>query len=125
METNFKKEKDGGFNPYFKCGIGYDSRDKESFASKGIWTELLYAYSPGGFKPNNFDYSKITFYHRQYINLYQKKPGICLSGGMKAQVMGNNTSLPFATLEYLGSYIGHPCKVWEVAKQCEASGATA
>lgn len=68
-----KKEKDGGFNPYFKCGIGYDSRDKESFASKGIWTELLYAYSPGDLSSNNFDYSKITFYHRQYINLYQKK----------------------------------------------------
>ncbi len=66
-------EKNGGFNPYIKWGIGYDSRDKESFASEGIWTELLCAYAPGFISSNDYDYGKITFYHRQYINLRNKK----------------------------------------------------
>lgn len=92
-----EKEKNGGFNPYIKGGIGYDSRDKESFASEGIWTELLWAYAPGILSSNNYDYSKITLYHRQYINLSKKKLVFAYRLGWQHKLWGNT---PFYLLPH-------------------------
>ena len=91
------KEADGGFNTYIRAGIGYDSRDNESFPIKGIWTEVLLAYSPSLFSSDNHDYGKLTVYHRQYFKLNSKNLVLAYRLGWQHKLWGDT---PFYLLPH-------------------------
>ena len=65
------REANGGFDAYVRAGIGYDSRDNESFPTRGIWTEALLAVAPSFFSSDANEYGKLTVYHRQYFDLHR------------------------------------------------------
>lgn len=66
------EEKDGNMTTYLKGGLIYDSRDFQFFPSKGIWSEVTFSYAPGFLGDKNFNYSKLTLVHRQYLSLGSK-----------------------------------------------------
>lgn len=68
-----KKEANGGLDTYLRAGVGIDTRDNEAFATKGIWTEVLLAVAPKFMSKDDNNYGKITVYHRQYFNIYNKR----------------------------------------------------
>ncbi len=95
-------EANGGLNTYIKAGIGYDSRNKESFATKGVWTELLVALAPKILSSNSTEYGKITLYHRQYINLMNEKLVFAYRIGAQHKLWGNT---PFYLLPHWNSTV--------------------
>ena len=66
------KEADGGIDTYLRGGFGIDTRDNEAFTTSGIWTEALIAIAPRFLSDDNNHWGKITIYHRQYFDLYNK-----------------------------------------------------
>ncbi|TAJ12010.1 hypothetical protein DMA11_14555 [Marinilabiliaceae bacterium JC017] len=68
-----KTEKSGGNHLYLKAGLSYDTRDKETNPSKGVWSELFLTYNPVFFSSHKHHFTRISFVHRQYINLSRKK----------------------------------------------------
>lgn len=106
------KEQNGGFNTYLKAGFGIDTRNNEAFPTKGIWTELLFAYSPSFLSNDSHDYGKITLYHHQYFNLHREKLVLAYRLGLQHKLWGdtpfyllphwNTTLLRAATSQGLG-----------------------
>jgi outer membrane protein assembly factor BamA len=105
-------ERDGGFNTYLKAGIGYDSRDRESFATSGMWSEFLLAYAPSVLGSNDKEYCKLTFYHRQYFNIWNRNLVFAYRVGFQHKLWGetpfyllphwNTTVMTSATSQGLG-----------------------
>ncbi|MCH7818790.1 MAG: BamA/TamA family outer membrane protein [Candidatus Marinimicrobia bacterium] len=52
-------------------GLIWDSRDHESTATKGVWSELLLRWVPRALG-NNFSYVALTGTHRQYLSFNRK-----------------------------------------------------
>lgn len=106
------EEQDGGFNTYLKAGFGIDTRNNEAFPTKGVWTELLFAYSPSLLSNDNHDYGKVTIYHHQYFNLHKEKLVLAYRLGLQHKLWGdtpfyllphwNTTLLRSATSQGLG-----------------------
>ena len=61
----------GGSEHSIITGLIWDSRDNESTASKGIWSELLLRWVPGTIG-NSFSYFALTGTHRQYLSINRK-----------------------------------------------------
>lgn len=61
----------GGSEHGIITGLIWDSRDDESTASKGIWSELLLRWVPGTIG-NSFSYFALTGTHRQYLSINRK-----------------------------------------------------
>ncbi|MBE6339637.1 MAG: hypothetical protein E7069_02705 [Bacteroidales bacterium] len=66
------KEANGGVDTYLRGGFGVDTRDNEAFPTSGVWTEALIAIAPGILSNDNNNWGKLTIYHRQYFDLYNK-----------------------------------------------------
>lgn len=106
------EEADGGFHTNWRAGIAFDTRDKESFPSKGIWSELLFSYAPQWMSNSSADFGKVTLYHRQYVNIYRKKLIFAYRVGWQHRLWGttpyyllpqwNTTVLTSATSQGLG-----------------------
>jgi len=61
----------GGSEHSIITGLIWDSRDNESTASKGIWSEILLRWVPRAIG-NNFSYVALTGTHRQYLSINKK-----------------------------------------------------
>lgn len=83
-----ENEADGGFNAQLNVGVSFDSRDRESCPTKGMWTEVLLLYNPSITSSNDADYAKITVYHRQYFNLYAKRLTLAYRLGWQHKLWG-------------------------------------
>lgn len=62
-------EADGGTDVFLRLGFGYDSRDSESFPTKGVWSEALLAVEPGLFTSRSCGFARLTLKHSQYFSL--------------------------------------------------------
>lgn len=59
----------GGTDVFLRLGLGLDTRDAESFPTKGIWSEILLALEPNCFNSNGKGFIRVTANHRQYFSL--------------------------------------------------------
>lgn len=62
-------EKSGGLNNLIRMGTIYDSRDRAEFPTKGMWSEVIFAFAPGFIGDSHFSFIKLSATHRQYIPL--------------------------------------------------------
>jgi|AMZC01.1.fsa_nt_AMZC01000282.1_3 outer membrane protein assembly factor BamA len=83
-----EKEKKGGKLISLKAGLIYDTRDNEANPNRGIWSELLVAFSPSIDK-NLESYSKLVFIHRQYFTLIKDKLTFAGRLGYQGTLSGN------------------------------------
>lgn len=105
-------EANGGFDTYLRAGFGIDTRDNEAFPTQGVWTEALMAYAPQWLADGNEGYGKLTVYHRQYFNLYNKQLVLGYRIGWQHKLWGttpfyllphwNTSTLTSATSQGLG-----------------------
>ena len=84
-----EEEKDGNMTTYLKAGIIYDSRDFQFFPAKGIWSEVTFSYAPGFLGDKNFEYSKLTLVHRQYLSLGSNDVVFAYRLGYQTTLSGN------------------------------------
>lgn len=67
------EEKDGCAISMLKLGLIYDTRDNESNAMHGIWSEVIVATAPSLFGLNKLPYTKLVLTHRQYFTLIKNR----------------------------------------------------
>lgn len=76
-------EAGGGTDTFVRLGAGYDSRDSESFPTRGLWSELIVALEPGAFTSHRRGFARLTLHHRQYFSL--GTPNLVLAYRLTAQ----------------------------------------
>ena len=75
-------EKKGGWHPYARVGLTYDTRDKRQGPNKGIYTDLFFTYSAafnaayGQQAAAGYNHLQFNFTFRHYVPCYKDKNGI-------------------------------------------------
>ena len=75
-------EMNGGWHPYLRGGITYDTRDKRQGPNKGIYTDLFFTYSAafnakyGNQASAGYNHLQFNFTFRHYVPCYKDKNGI-------------------------------------------------
>ena len=75
-------EANGGWHPYLRGGITYDTRDKRQGPNKGIYTDLFLTYSAafnaayGQQASAGYNHLQFNFTFRHYVPCYKDKNGI-------------------------------------------------
>ena len=75
-------EAKGGWHPYARVGITYDTRDKRQGPNKGIYTDAFFTYSAafnaayGNQATAGYNHLQFNFTFRHYIPCYYDKNGI-------------------------------------------------
>ncbi len=87
-------EKKGGWLNYAKGGLIYDTRNNETNATKGIWTEIIVLQSLN--KKNN--HTKLGITHRQYFTLLKDKLSFVYRLSYQSMILGK---VPFYALPYV------------------------
>ena len=95
-------EKNGGMHPYLRGGITYDSRDRQTNPTRGIYTDAFLTYS-AAFNTQKFgdqrEYNNLrfNFTFRHYVPVYQDYISFAYRLAAQLTVAGNS---PF----YMNSY---------------------
>ena len=76
-------EMNGGWHPYLRGGITYDTRDKRQGPNKGIYTDLFFTYSAafnsaiyGQQAKAGYNHLQLNFTFRHYVPCFVDKNGI-------------------------------------------------
>lgn len=91
-------EKDGGSHPYLRGGIVYDSRNKLTNASKGIYSDLFFTYSSAFGKDVKANNLKLNFVFQHYVPIYKDYITFAYRAGAQILLLGKS---PF----YLDNYL--------------------
>ena len=97
-----ENERHGGFHPYVRGGISYDSRDRQTNPTHGIYTDAFLTYT-AGFNSQKFGHQadfnnlRFNFTFRHYVPIY--KDYISFAYRLAAQVSAAGKS-PF----YMNNY---------------------
>ena len=77
-----EEEKKGGWHPYARVGITYDTRDKRQGPNSGIYTDLFFTYSAafnaayGQQASAGYNHLQFNFTFRHYVPCFKDKNGI-------------------------------------------------
>jgi hypothetical protein len=104
-------EMNGGWHPYLRAGITYDTRDKRQGPNKGIYTDLFFTYSAafnaayGQQAAAGYNHLQFNFTFRHYVPCYYDKNGInritfAYRVGTQNNIAGNS---PFYMNNYLNT----------------------
>jgi len=66
-----KDEATGGWHPYLRGGITYDSRDRQQNPTKGIYTDVFLTYSAAFGDQNEYNNLKLNATFRHYVPIYK------------------------------------------------------
>ena len=75
-------EEKGGWHPYVRAGLTYDTRDKRQGPNSGIYTDLFFTYSAAFNAPYGqqaaagYNHLQFNFTFRHYVPCYRDKSGI-------------------------------------------------
>lgn len=76
------EEKKGGWHPYLRGGITFDTRDKRQGPNRGIYTDLFFTYSAafnaayGQQAAAGYNHLQLNFTFRHYVPCFKDKNGI-------------------------------------------------
>ncbi len=90
-------QKDGGIANIIKLGAVFDTRDKESNPTKGIWTEALIV-SSNKFLGSSYSFTKLSITHRQYFGLIRNKLNFAYRLSYQPKISG---TIPFYMLPFV------------------------
>lgn len=104
-------EQNGGWHPYLRAGITFDTRDKRQGPNKGIYTDLFLTYSAafnaayGQQATAGYNHLQFNFTFRHYVPCYKDKNGIdritfAYRLGVQNNIAGNS---PFYMNNYLNT----------------------
>ena len=93
-------EKNGGFHPYVRGGIAYDSRNKESNPSTGIYADDFLTYMAAFGNQKKYNNVKLNLNFRHYIPLYKDYIAFAYRVGTQLLIAGES---PFYTNNYMNT----------------------
>jgi hypothetical protein len=91
-------EAKGGIHPYLRSGLVYDSRNKKSNASKGIYADAFFTYTAGFGKSSPFNNLKFNAVYQHYVPVYKDDITFAYRVGTQLLVAGKS---PFYMDNYL------------------------
>lgn len=95
-----QNEISGGFHPYIRLGVVYDSRDRQANASKGIYSNLFFTYTSAFADKKEFNNLKLNAVYQHYIPLIKDKLTFAYRAGVQLLVAGKS---PFYMDNYLNT----------------------
>ena len=93
-------EKKGGFHPYLRGGLIYDSRNKESNPSKGMYIDAFLTYSAAFGQQKKYNNLKLNLNFRHYIPIYKDYVSFAYRVGTQLLIAGES---PFYTNTYMNT----------------------
>ncbi len=93
-----KEEAKGGFHPYLRGGIAYDSRNKESNPSKGIYADVFITYLAAFNEQKEYNNLKLNVNFRHYIAIYKDNIAFAYRIGTQTLLVGKS---PLYTNNYM------------------------
>ncbi len=90
-------EANGGWHPYVRGGFTFDSRDKRSNPSRGIYADAFFTYSAAFGNQKEYNNLKFNFDFRHYVPLYKDRLTLAYRIGTQNTIAGES---PF----YMNTY---------------------
>ena len=84
-------EKHGGIHPYIRGGFVYDSRNKQTNASKGMYADAFFTYTAGFGKLSPYNNVKFNAVFQHYVPIYKDYISFAYRAGVQLLVAGNST----------------------------------
>ncbi len=91
------EEQNGGWHPYIRGGLSYDSRDIRANPSRGIYSDLFLTYSAAFGQQKSYNNLLLNANFRHYISIWKKDVVLAYRLGIQTSLAGN---APF----YLNGY---------------------
>ena len=93
-------EANGGWHPYVRGGFTFDSRDKRSNPSRGIYADAFFTYSAAFGNQTEYNNLKFNFTFRQYVPIYKDRITFAYRIGTQNTIAGES---PFYMNTYLNT----------------------
>ena len=93
-------EINGGAHPYLRLGIVYDSRNKQTNATKGIYSNVFVTYSSAFGAQKEYNNIKLNAVFQQYIPIYKERLSFAYRVGTQLLLAGKS---PYYMDNYLNT----------------------
>ena len=93
-------EINGGTHPFIRLGTVYDSRNKQTNASRGIYANAFFTYSAAFSNQKDFNNIKFNAVYQQYVPIYKERLSFAYRIGTQLLVAGKS---PFYMDNYLNT----------------------
>ena len=93
-------EAKGGWHPYLRAGLTYDSRDQRTCPTKGIYADAFFTYSAAFGDQAEYNNLKFNVNFRHYVPVYRDRVTFAYRLGAQNTIAGNS---PFYMNTYLNT----------------------
>ena len=93
-------EAKGGWHPYLRAGLTYDSRDQRTCPTKGIYADAFFTYSAAFGEQVEYNHLKFNVNFRHYVPVYRDRVTFAYRLGAQNTIAGNS---PFYMNTYLNT----------------------
>ena len=93
-------EAKGGWHPYLRAGLTYDSRDQRTCPTKGIYADAFFTYSAAFGDQVEYNHLKFNVNFRHYVPVYRDRVTFAYRLGAQNTIAGNS---PFYMNTYLNT----------------------
>ena len=95
-------EAHGGWHPYFRAGLTYDSRDQRTCPTKGIYADAFFTYTAafGEQATAGYNHLQFNFNFRHYVPIYRDRVTFAYRVGTQNNIAGKS---PFYMNTYLNT----------------------
>ena len=90
----------GGWHPYLRAGLTYDSRDQRTCPTKGIYADAFFTYSAAFGDQVEYNHLKFNVNFRHYVPVYRDRVTFAYRLGAQNTIAGNS---PFYMNTYLNT----------------------
>ena len=97
-----KAEANGGWHPYLRAGLTYDSRDQRTCPTKGIYADAFFTYTAafGEQATAGYNHLQFNFNFRHYVPIYRDRVTFAYRVGTQNNIAGQS---PFYMNTYLNT----------------------
>ena len=99
-----KAEAKGGWHPYVRLGLTYDSRDQRTCPTKGIYADAFFTYTAAfgeqATVDHNYNHLQFNFNFRHYVPIYRDRVTFAYRIGTQNNIAGKS---PFYMNTYLNT----------------------
>ena len=97
-----KAEANGGWHPYLRVGLTYDSRDQRTCPTKGIYADAFFTYTAafGEQATVGYNHLQFNFNFRHYVPIYRDRVTFAYRVGTQNNIAGQS---PFYMNTYLNT----------------------
>ena len=90
----------GGWHPYLRAGLTFDSRDQRTCPTKGIYADAFFTYTAAFGEQAKYNQLQFNFNFRHYVKIYRDRVTLAYRIGTQNNIAGQS---PFYMNNYLNT----------------------